>query len=994
MKKHWKSLEERKNGTDTSADKSMPKGNLEQILDIFDNGTEKVQTNRRDFLKLCGYSLAISTVVASCENSVQKAIPYLIKPEEITPGKANYYASSYVNGSEYCSILIKTREGRPIKIEGNDLSSVTHGGTSARVQASILGLYDTGRYKNPLDGDKKISWEELDKNIVNQLSKLRESAAQAVLLTPTIYSPSTISVINSFLESYPNVKWIQYDNQSASALIKANEISFGKKGISDYRFDNADLVVSFDADFLGNWLMPVEHIRQYTKKRKLEEGKASMSKHIQFESRMSLTGSNADYRIPVKPSEQGLLIAQLYNEILKLKEKDTYSIGDPADDIKQLAKELLENKGKSIVVAGENSLNIQMIVNAINFELENYGSTVFNSKNILTKQAIDSDMEDLLSDMKAGKVKALFTYGVNPVYDYFRGEEFGNELAKIPLSVSLDISPNETTTLMKLASPVNHFIESWNDLEPKSNRFSLMQPGIRPLFDTRQFQSSLLAWTGQETDYLKYIKSYWEENMYTLQAAHPNFTTFWNNSLQQGIFEPKISSSEEPNFDQTGVSNAFQKLCKKESSTDLELQVYESVALGDGQMANNPWMQEMPDPITKVCWDNYLTVSPKQAEEMELVTGDVVKLSIGDTYPVYVLPGQAYNTIGISLGYGRTVSGVVGKNVGKNVSKLAQLKGAFRSSYKIGISLKKTEEKYDLAMTQTHHSMEGRAIVREASLADYLKNPAAGNESHHKFENATIYEKPKFPNHHWGLVVDLNSCVGCGACSIACQSENNVPVVGKKEVIRAHEMSWIRIDRYFSGDEFNPDVSFQPVMCQHCDNAPCENVCPVAATTHSSEGLNQMAYNRCIGTRYCGNNCPYKVRRFNWYDYTKADSIPNNLHDVAEMTIDLKRMVLNPDVTVRAKGVIEKCSLCVQRIQDGKLSAKIEGRKLKDGDVKTACQQACPSGAIIFGDLNDKESQLVKETSSKRNYHLLEEIHTLPSVSYLTKIRNKKLNES
>lgn len=994
MKKHWKSLAERKNGSDTPEKQSLPKGNLEQILDIFDNGNEKSQSNRRDFLKLCGYSLAISTVLTSCENSVQKAIPYLIKPEEITPGKANYYASSYVNGSEYCSILIKTREGRPIKIEGNDLSSVTYGGTSARVQASILGLYDTSRYKNPLKGDTKISWDELDKNIIQQLNQLKESKESAVLLTPTIFSPSTKTVIESFLTSYPNVKWIQYDNRSASALIKSNEMCFGKAGICEYRFDYADVIVSFDADFLGNWLMPVEHIRQYTKKRKLSDGNTNMSRHIQFESRMSLTGSNADYRVPVKPSEQAMLIAQLYNEILKIKGLDSYSIIDATEDIHELAKELWANKGKSLVVAGENDLNIQILINAINYELENYGTTLRIDKQIVTKQAIDSDMEQLLSDMNSGKVKALFSYDVNPVYDYFKGEEFGKAIEKVPFSVSLNVAPSETSSYFKYVAPDNHFIESWNDLEPKTSRYSLMQPGIRPLFNTRQFQSTLLAWTGLETDYLKFIKDFWEEKLYPLQTAYPNFTSFWNNSLQKGIFEPNTKSVFDTKFKMTGIGELIDNIANTPKSSGFELQVYESSAMGDGKMANNPWIQELPDPVTKICWDNYLTVSPKQAEEMLLETGDVVELNSGMKLPVYILPGQAYNTVAVALGYGRTDCGVVGKNVGVNVSKLSQFKNESRVDFSIGVEISKTEEKYELAMTQTHHSMEGRAIVREASLGEYLKDPAAGNESHHEYENAGIYKKPNFPNHHWGLVVDLNSCVGCGACSIACQAENNVPVVGKKEVIRAHEMSWIRIDRYFSGNEFNPDVSYQPVMCQHCDNAPCENVCPVAATTHSSEGLNQMAYNRCIGTRYCGNNCPYKVRRFNWFDYTKADSIPNNLHDVAEMTIDLKRMVLNPDVTVRAKGVIEKCSLCVQRIQEGKLNAKIDGRKLRDGEIKTACQQACPSGAIIFGDLNDNDSQVVKETSSKRNYHLLEEIHTLPSVSYLTKIRNKKTNES
>ena len=930
--------------------------------------------------------------MASCENSVQKAIPYLIKPEEVSPGTANYYASTFAKGGEYCSILIKTREGRPIKIEGNDLSGVTHGGTTARVQASVLGLYDTSRYKHPLKKGEKSDWSTVDAEIVSELKRLRDKNEQVVLLTSTIYSPSTIELIQSFTKEFPNVEWIQYDNQSASAMIEANERCFGEAGICEYRFDFADMIVSFDADFLGNWLMPVEYIQQYVKNRKLSNGNTSMSKHIQFESRMSLTGSNADYRIPVKPSEQGLLVGQLYNEILKLKGKETYGIASASKDIVELAKELWKYKGKSLVVAGANDVNIQILVNAINSELENYGATLRADKKLMIRKAKDTDMENLLSNLKAGKIKGMICHDVNPVFDYYKGNEFRKELDKLVFTVALEETPNETCSSFNYILPDNHFLESWNDHEPKTNRYSLQQPGIRPLFDTRQFQSTLLAWMNQDQSFLKYIQNYWEKNMFPKEKKYPSFTTFWNHTLQQGVFEPASVSDINLNFLLTDFENILDAIGAEKSTSAIELQVYDSIALGDGSMANNPWLQEMPDPISKICWDNYLNVSPKQAEELQLLSGDIVEVG-GAKLPVYISPGQAYNTVSIANGYGRSVCGVVGKGVGQQVASFRKLKGS-QVLNALDVQMQKTGEKYDLALTQTHHSMEGRAIVREATLAEYLQNPAAGNEAHHAYENASIYEKPKFPNHQWGMVVDLNSCVGCGACTIACQSENNIPVVGKKEVIRVHEMAWIRIDRYFSGDENNPDVSFQPVMCQHCDNAPCENVCPVAATNHSSEGLNQMAYNRCIGTRYCGNNCPYKVRRFNWYDYTKADSIPHNLHDVAEMTIDLKRMVLNPDVTVRAKGVIEKCSLCVQRIQDGKLTAKKERRKLKDGEILTACQQACPAKAIVFGDLNDKESQLVKEISSKRNYHLLEEINTLPSVSYLTKIRNKKTNHS
>ncbi|MDE5420835.1 Fe-S-cluster-containing hydrogenase [Ancylomarina sp. DW003] len=981
MKKYWKSQQEKNESPEIKTVKHKPKGNLEQVLDIFEDGTVEAKSNRRDFLKLCGYSLAITTVLSSCENAVQKAIPYLNKPEEITPGIANYYASTYINGSDYASILVKTREGRPIKIEGNNLSPISNGACSARVQASVLSLYDSSRYQHPQIKQEKVSWDEFDKSVSDALEA--QKGNQIALLTPTIFSPSTRKAIKLFTAKYPNIKWIQYDTQSASSILKAHKLCFGKEILPDYRFNKANLIVSFDADFLGTWINPAEYIKTYTDTRKLSGTSNKMSRHIQFESRMSLTGSNADERHTIKPSELNLLIAQLYNEILALKGLKKYNASESSQKIKELANDLFKQKSRSLVVSGSHDLNAQIIINAINYELENLDKTIRLDNPLQNHQAIDEDMDQLINDLVSGQVKGLICYHSNPVYNHHKGDQLKKAIEKLAFSLSIHEAPNETSSLMKFVAPDNHYLESWNDSEIKKNSFSLMQPAIHPLFDTRQFQASLLKWSDLETDYHKFIMKNWEETLFPTQTLYTSFKPYWEHTLQEGIFEIKNNSQAKSKFAQVDIQKAFDKLTQKPGTKNIELQVYETIALGNGTSANNPWLQEMPDPISKICWDNYLNISPKQAKEMELENGNMVKLNDKLELPVYILPGQAYNSVSIATGYGREICGKVGAEVGFNTSGFTQ--NGFSN-----VKLQKIEGQYDFAMTQTHHSMEGRAIVREANLDEYKKNPKAGNDHKHKYKNAGIYKEPEFPNHHWGLAIDLNACIGCGACTIACQAENNVPIVGKKEVIRAHEMSWIRIDRYFSGDENKPGVVFQPVMCQHCDNAPCENVCPVAATNHSSEGLNQMIYNRCIGTRYCGNNCPYKVRRFNWYDYTQADSIPNNLHDPAGLTSDLSRMVLNPDVTIRAKGVIEKCSMCVQRIQEGKLNAKLKGRKVKDGEIKTACQQTCPSGAILFGDLNDKSSELFKVTSSGRNYHLLEEIHTLPSVSYLTKIRNKK----
>lgn len=981
MKKYWKSQQEKNEDSEIKTAQHKPKGNLEQVLDIFEDGTAEAKSNRRDFLKLCGYSLAITTVLSSCENAVQKAIPYLNKPEEITPGIANYYASTYINGSDYASILVKTREGRPIKIEGNNLSPISNGACSARVQASVLSLYDNSRYRKPLIDNKGIAWDKFDESVLDALNT--QKGNQLVLLTPTIFSPSTRKSIQHFTDAYPNIKWVQYDTQSASAILKAQKQCFGKDGLPDYRFNRANLIVSFDADFIGTWLNPAEYIKSYSDTRKLSGSVNKMSRHIQFESRMSLTGSNADERHALKPSELNLKVAQLYNEILSLKGQQNYSIAESSETIKILAKDLLEQKSKSLVVSGSKDLNTQILINAINYELDNFNSTIDLENSLLNHQAIDEEMDELIDDLSSGNIKGLICYHTNPVFNHPKGDNIKKAIESLPFSLSIHETPNETSSLMKFIAPDNHYLESWNDAEIKRNSFSLMQPAIHPLFDTRQFQSSLLKWSGKDIDYHKFIMQNWEESLYSSQSLFTNFKSYWEHTLQEGVFQVRNKAYTKVKFAEVDIKKSIDELTKKQKSIGIELEVYEKVSIGNGSMANNPWLQEMPDPISKICWDNYLNISPKQAKEMGLETGNMIKLNDKFELPVYILPGQAYNSISIASGYGRTVCGKVGKNVGFNATKLSAAQNSV-------IKIETIEGRFDFAMTQTHHSMEGRAIVREANLDEYQKNPKAGNDNKHEFKNAGIYKEPVFPNHHWGLAIDLNSCIGCGACTIACQAENNVPIVGKKEVIRAHEMSWIRIDRYFSGDENKPGVVFQPVMCQHCDNAPCENVCPVAATNHSSEGLNQMIYNRCIGTRYCGNNCPYKVRRFNWFDYTSADSIPNNLHDPAGMTMDLSRMVLNPDVTIRAKGVIEKCSMCVQRIQEGKLKAKLEGRPVKDGDIKTACQQTCPSGAILFGDLNDTHSDLFKLASSDRNYHLLEEIHTLPSVSYLTKIRNKK----
>ena len=978
-KTYWKSLDELKDPKTFRIQEAREEASRKSLLYRTKDGD--TGNSRRDFLKTLGFSLAAATLIASCKRPVEKAIPYLVKPEEITPGKANYYASGYFDAGDYCSIVVKVRDGRPIKIEGNELSSISMGGTSARVQASVLNLYDGARYKGPQRQDRNISWNDVDLEVGRSLNEIKQQNGRVVLLTQTVISPSTKKIIGQFLQAYPGSEWIQYDAVSASGMLTANMNTFGQRAVPDYRFEKANMVVGFGADFLGTWLSPVEYTKRYTAARKLDDGQRTMLRHYQFEPGMTLTGSNADVRFPVKPSEEAGMILSLYNRIANAKGLDQLRGITSTVDMTPVAEELLENGGSSIVISGSNDENIQLLVNGINFLLGNYGKTILWKSALLTKQGLDHEMNTLVSDLVAGKVAGLLVWGVNPVYDHPRGKELEAALRKLKLSVSFAERRNETAKVCQYILPESNYLESWNDLEPKSGFYSLSQPTILKLFNSRPVQESLMKWSGKEDTYGSYMKNFWEDELYPRQMEYPDFRLFWNYSLQKGVFEP--GNSLLANFQFNGFPAAAAVL--KAVGPGTEVVLYESVALGNGKQANNPWLQELPDPVAKISWDNFASVPVSFAEEHGLKNEDVITMN-GLELPVFVQPGQAGETIAVALGYGREHAGRVGDRVGKNMFAHVVEKNGIRQYYlenaDIGIVQGAT---YPLALSQTHHSMEGRPIVRETNLDEYLKDPASGNELHAEFEekNVSLYKKAEFPGHHWGMAIDLNSCTGCGNCAISCQAENNVQVIGKEQVRNRRIMHWIRVDRYYSGDAANPEVFHQPVMCQHCDNAPCENVCPVAATPHSSEGLNQMAYNRCVGTKYCINNCPYRVRRFNWFRYVNNDQFDYNANN------DLGRMVLNPDVTVRSRGVVEKCSMCVQRIQDKKQEAKLAGRMIADGEIQTACQQSCPGNAIVFGDLNNPDSRISKLFQDKRNYHLLEELHTLPSVGYLTKVRNK-----
>ncbi len=988
---------------------------------------EDLGHSRRDFLKMMGFGVS-AAALAACEAPIRKAIPYVNKPVEIDPSLPNYYASSYVNGGDYCSIVVKTREGRPIKIDGNALSSVSKGGTSAQVEASVLSLYDNSRLRGPklTDRTKKTNWEELDKEVNSKLAEVAGKGGQIRIVSNTILSPSTKAVIEKFKVKYPTTQHIQYDQSSHYGMLKANEESFGVAMIPSYDFSQADVIVSVAADFLGSWLSPVEFTKQYGITRSVSEEKRDMSRHYQFESNLSITGANADYRSQIKPSQEGAVLISLYNAITG---SSLAGASSGVKHIEKAAKDLLASKGKALVVAGSNDKSIQVLVNAINAALGSYGSTI-NTTPVNYRQGNDEAMASFVSDVDAGKIDAVIFYNCNPVYDHPMGAKLGAGLKKVSISIATSYKEEETGELVNYLAPDHHFLEAWNDAEPKKNHFSLGQPAITPIFKSRAAQESLLTWAGESNvDYFEFVKSNWKTWFFT----GLDFQSFWDKCLYDGVLE---LPSEASSVSFVGDVNAAAKtIASAPKGGEFELVIYESGNLGNGSQANNPLLQELPDPITKAVWDHYVTVSPLDADVKDFTESftkyatitvpgkEPVKL------PILVQPGQAKGTIGIPLGYGRTKAGKVADNIGLNVYPLLSLVNGSISYSATSITFKPTEETYQIAQTQTHNTYMGReTIVQETLLSNY-KNKSwdksfhpsvttwdTKNEDHKVGPNTlSLWKGHEYKNHHWGMAVDLNTCIGCGACVVACNVENNVSLVGRDEVIKRREMHWLRIDRYYSSDASaenwndvqvasnNPEVVFQPMMCQHCNNAPCETVCPVAATTHSTEGLNQMTYNRCIGTRYCANNCPYKVRRFNWFKYHDN----SQFEDVnPSMNTDLGKMVLNPDVTVRSRGVMEKCSFCVQRIQAGKLSAKKERRPLVDGEVTTACQASCSTGAIVFGDVNNPESKISKLlkikpadpsqphridkiTGNPRAYQMLEEIGVKPNIWYLTKVRNK-----
>jgi molybdopterin-containing oxidoreductase family iron-sulfur binding subunit len=972
--------------------------------------------NRRSFLKATGFAFAGAVVaqMTGCSRPPeQKIIPFLEQPEEIIPGREYWYASTCHGCSAGCGILTRNLDGRPVKLEGNPHHPLSKGGLCAVGQASILPLYDSHRLRIPMMGGNEAKWEQVDQAIVSRLAEVRQNGGAVRFLSSTVNSPTLRRSIREFLAGFPGSRHIQYDALSSSAIQSAHQATHGSRILPHYRFDRARMIVSFDADFLGTWISPVEFTRDYADGRSLKSTPPVMSLHVQVESRMSLTGSSADRRHVVTPRECDDWVALLASKIARLAGQTLAAPAlDPQSDalIDELANQLWHHRGQSLIVSGSNRTATQVHINRINHLLGNEGQTVDLAAPSRQRQGDDAELETLRQEIAAGKVLALFILNANPAYDLPDFVEFAQQVQQIPLVVSFADRLDETASLAHFVCPDHHYLESWHDQEPVAGLISITQPSINPLHQTRAVVESLALWRGKPADAHTLMQQTWKEDLLKRQNTHSQFQTFWDQALQMGFAQVQPESPAAKSFNGPAVAAAASTQPSVPSGK-LALVLYPTIGMLDGRNAHNAWLHELPDPVTKVTWDNYASFSPATAASLGITEGDVVRLAddqVKIELPAHLQPGQNDQVVAVALGYGRkgtdrfafvgpqwleskpTVE--PGHLVGRNAASFLTRQDNQTLYSNRSVQVERTGARHALASTQLHHSIDvpanlaspderRRPIVEETTLAALAKDPHAGANHHELFPSLWAPDH-KYPGHKWGMSIDMNACTGCSACVVACQIENNVPVVGKDEIARQREMHWIRIDRYYTSEGYDTDVAHQPMLCQHCENATCETVCPVLATVHSSEGINQQVYNRCVGTRYCANNCAYKVRRFNWFNYAHEDQMQN--------------MVLNPEVTVRSRGVMEKCSFCIQRISNAKARAKEDGRPLADGDVKTACQQSCPAQAIVFGDLNDPNSQVSQMRANGRSYRVLEELKVEPSIGYLRIVRNRpqQLEES
>jgi len=931
----------------------------------------EAKLDRRELMKVMAASAAFAGLSGCTKLPTQKIVPYVRQPEEIIPGKPLFYATAVTLGGVATGVLVESHMGRPTKIEGNPDHPGSLGATDAFCQASILGLYDPDRSQAEIHDGRIGSWAEFQDELSTALAAEKGSGGSGVrLLTPTITSPTLGDQIKTFLKAYPSAKWIQYESVTRDNVREGARTAFREYLQSVYRVDRADVIVTLDSDFMTSGPGSVRYARDFARKRRVEGPASMMNRLYAVESTPTNTGAMADHRLRMRASDVESFARALARELgVGAVAAPANSTSVPSGWMAALARDLKQHPGATLVVAGDQQPPVvHAIVHAINQALGNFDKTAYFTQPLEVSLVNQwASIGELAADIRSGSVTTLLILGSNPVYDAPADLGFVELLPKVPFSARLGLYEDETSALCHWHIHQAHELESWGDARAYDGTVTIIQPLIAPLYGGKSQVDFLAALNGQASKSSHdIVHDYW-------QAQKPNverFDAFWEKTLSDGV----VADSTFPPRPIGMLVGTGVELPSAPVPSGLEIVFRPDPTIWDGRFANNGWLQELPKPLTKLTWDAVAMFSPKTADRLGIKNEDAVELKYqGRTIvaPAWVMPGHADDSVTAFLGYGRTRAGRVGTGTGFDAGWIRPLATPWIGA---GLEVRRTGAKWALAATQTHSAMEGREPVRVATLNEYRQNPKftqAGAE-----ENPlSLYPEVKYEGNSWGMAIDLNACTGCGACVVACQAENNIAVVGKEEVMIGREMHWIRIDRYYEGGVDDPRTYHEPLLCMHCEDAPCEVVCPVAATVHSPEGLNEMVYNRCVGTRYCSNNCPYKVRRFNFRLYSDWD------------TPSLFGM-RNPNVSVRSRGVMEKCSYCVQRINAVKIEAEKQDRPIRDGEIVTACQQSCPSEAIVFGNINDPDSRVSKLKAMDRNYKLLGELNTRPRTTYLAKLRN------
>ena len=929
--------------------------------------------SRRHFLQLMGASLALAGLNACTRQPEERIVPYARSPEALLPGQPLFFATALPLSGFATGVLAESHMGRPTKIEGNAQHPASLGATDVFMQAAVLSLYDPDRSQTVQQAGRVRTWNTLLTVLQSALEAQRLTAGAGLrILTETVTSPTLAQQLQQLRTLFPQALWHQYEPVGRDAARAGARLAFGEDVQTTYRLDQAQVVLALEADVLASGPGHLAYARTFMRHRQVWQGQATMHRLYVVESTPSLTGASADHRLPLRASE----IAGFARAVAQALGGDTPpGPSSPyATWVTAIAQDLQQHRGTSLVVAGEAQPPlVHALAHAINHGLGNVGQTVLYTDPV-EADPVDqvASLQQLVSDMAAGKVELLVILGGNPVYTAPADLHFPEHLPKVKLRVHLGLYDDETSALCHWHVPEAHALETWSDGRAYDGTVSLMQPLIAPLYGGKSAHELLAVLMGQsERTSYQIVREYWQN-----QYRGDDFATFWHTTLHDGVMAGTALPPRTPTYRGEEVAALTASMGSAPVPQTLELVFRPDATLWDGRFANNGWLQELPEPLTKLTWDNAALVSPATAERLTLRNGDVIELRYEGRMvqaPVWIAPGQADGMVALALGYGRWRAGRLGTGVGANAYALRTSRTLW---FATGLEVRPTGARHTLATTQHHHSMEGRHLVRVGTLEQFVAQPQFVHDmAHAAAKPLSLHPTHTYEGYAWGMAIDLSTCLGCNACTIACQAENNIPIVGKDEVARGREMHWIRIDRYYHGGLDNPATYHQPVPCMHCENAPCEVVCPTAATVHSDEGLNDMVYNRCIGTRYCANNCPYKVRRFNFLQYADYD------------TPSLK-LLHNPDVTVRTRGVMEKCTYCVQRITAARIAAEKADRPIRDGEVITACQAACPTQAIVFGNVNDPQSQVAQMQASPLNYGLLAELGTRPRTTYLARLRH------